>query len=285
MAKTYNDLYLETRRIFRDNGIEAYNLEARLVVAHAAGKPMDKFMRELRLYTTDEMVSTVEAFIARRLAGEPVAYIAGGWEFYGLPILISRDVLIPRIDTEVLAETAIEYINRKKPDARVLDLCCGSGCIGCAIARETTGTRVVMVDNFPAALKIAKKNVALNELSPRITCIEADAKDRPPMLLGSFDLIVCNPPYIPTEDIARLDTSVRSYEPAHALDGGGDGLDFYRSIVLNWKSVVREGGVVMFEVGMNQAEDVKKLMRLSGFKGVQSLPDTAGIERVVLGGV
>ena len=285
MAKTYNDLYLETRRTFRDHGIDAYNLEARLVVAHAAGKTTEKFMQDLRLYTSEEMQKTVESFIARRLSGEPVAYIAESWEFYGLPMEISTDVLIPRMDTEVLVDTALEYISGKKPDARVLDLCCGSGCIGCAIAREATGTRVVLVDNSPAALKIAKNNTRLNELNTRVNCIEANALERPPMLLGSFDLIVCNPPYIPTGDLGSLDDSVRKYEPVHALDGGEDGLDFYRTILQNWKLAIRDGGTMMFEVGINQAEEVKKLMRISGFKDIQSVFDTGEIERVVYGSI
>ena len=285
MAKTYNDLYLETRRIFRDQGIAAYSLEARLVVAHAAGKTTEKFMKDLRLYTSEEMQKTVESFIARRLDGEPVAYIAQSWEFYGLPVEISTDVLIPRMDTEVLVDTALEHISKKKPDARVLDLCCGSGCIGCAIAREATGTRVVLVDNSPEALKIAKNNARLNELNTRVNCIETNALERPPMLLGSFDLIVCNPPYIPTGDLETLDDSVKKYEPVQALDGGEDGLDFYRAILQNWKLAIRDGGTMMFEVGINQAEEVKKLMRISGFKDIQSVFDTGEVERVVYGSI
>jgi protein-(glutamine-N5) methyltransferase, release factor-specific len=285
MAKTYNDLYLETRRIFRDHGIEAYNLEARLVVAHAAGKTTERFMRDLRLYTSEEMQKTVKSFVARRLSGEPVAYIAEGWEFYGLPMEINSDVLIPRVDTEVLVDTALEHISKKKPDARVLDLCCGSGCIGIAIAREASGTRVVLVDNSMEALRIAKNNTQLNELSKRINCIEANALERPPMLLGSFDLIVCNPPYIPTGDMEKLDDSVKKHEPAQALDGGEDGLDFYRAILQNWKLAIRDGGTIMFEVGINQAEEVKKLMRISGFKDIQSVFDTGNVERVVYGSI
>lgn len=284
MAKTYNDLYIETRRTFRDHGIDAYSLEARLVVAHAAKKPMDKFMRELRLYTSDEMLAAVDDCVRRRLSGEPVAYITGNWEFYGVPLEISREVLIPRVDTEVLVDAALRFL-RKKAGARVLDLCCGSGCIGCAISKEMPGCRVVMVDRSTAALKLARRNVLLNELNPRVTCLEADAMERPPMLVGSFDLVVCNPPYIPTGELEGLDDSVKKYEPVQALDGGEDGLMFYRSVLQNWKAVIREGGMLMFEVGAGQAGNVKKLMRLSGFKGVEGIFDTGNIERVIVGKV
>jgi len=282
MPKTYNDHYLETRRILKEAGVSAYSLEARILVAHAAGKPMDKFMRELYYYTADDMEETVAELVNRRLAGEPVAYITGSWEFYGLPMKVSPDVLIPRVDTEVLAETAIESI-RGRSDIRVLDLCSGSGCLGCAIAHEVPTARVVMVDNSPAALRVGKNNVLLNGLSPRVTSVQADVFNPPPSALGSFDLVVCNPPYIPTGDLKDLDPSVRDYEPLSALDGGGDGLDFYRAILKNWKNVIRESGALMFEVGIGQAEEVKKMMLLSGFRAVEGFFDTGGVERVVTG--
>jgi release factor glutamine methyltransferase len=141
----------------------------------------------------------------------------------------------------------------------------------------------VMVDNSAAALRIGKDNVLLNGLSPRVTCIQADVFDSPPSVLGRFDLVVCNPPYIPTGDLKNLDPSVRDHEPLSALDGGEDGLDFYRAILKGWKSVIRGGGFLMFEVGIGQAEEVKKMMLLSGFRAVEGIFDTGGIERVVTG--
>ncbi|MEG1164982.1 MAG: peptide chain release factor N(5)-glutamine methyltransferase, partial [Oscillospiraceae bacterium] len=225
----------------------------------------------------------VDALIERRLAGEPVAYITGDWEFYGIPISVTRGVLIPRVDTEVLADSAISALRGRKMDARVLDLCTGSGCVGCAIAKELPATHVVLADNSRAALGIAKQNVMRNKLNPRVSCIELDAMETPPMMIGSFDLLTCNPPYIPTADIAGLDTSVKDYEPLEALDGGADGLNFYRAIIEKWRNVVRLGGLMLFEVGVGQAEDVIKLMRLGGFKNVESVKDTLGIDRVVFG--
>jgi release factor glutamine methyltransferase len=283
MAKTYNDLYIATRRQLRDAGISAFSLEARLLVACAAGKTTEKLLRDLMLYTSDDTELKLAPMVRRRLSGEPVAYITGEWEFYGIPIQVDRNVLIPRTDTELLVELAVKAARGKKMDARVLDLCCGSGCIGCAIAHELPASRVVMADISPEALSISRKNVQRNNLTPRVTCIEADALAAPPMLVGNFDLVVCNPPYIPTQDIPGLDGSVRDYEPLGALDGGGDGLDFYRAILKNWKGVLRHGGLMLFEVGIGQAEDVRTQMLMSGFLGVECIRDTGGIDRVVMG--
>ena len=285
MPKTYNDIYIEARKKLRDNGIAAHNLEARLIIAHAAGKSMDAFMREINLYTSDAVSDKVTEMIDRRLKGEPVAYITGDWEFYGMPIMVTKDVLIPRIDTEVLVDTAISALKGRKMDARILDLCTGSGCIGCAIARELPATHVVLADISRAALGVAKQNVLRNKLNPRVTCVEIDALAAPPMMLGSFDLLTCNPPYIPKADLAGLDDSVKNYEPSMAFDGGEDGLDFYRAILANWRNVVRIGGLMIFEVGIGQAEEVMKLMRLAGLNNVSCAKDTIGVDRVVCGNV
>jgi release factor glutamine methyltransferase len=155
--------------------------------------------------------------------------------------------------------------------------------VGCAISHELPGARIVMVDISADALSVCRKNVLLNNLSPRVTCIEADVRLPPPMRIGSFNLIVSNPPYIPSAEVRELDPSVRDYEPIWALDGGADGLDFYRTILENWKGLLRGGGRMMFEVGMGQADSVRKLMLWAGFHGVESVEDTAGIPRVVLG--
>lgn len=285
MPKTYNELYLETRRVFRERGISGYNLEARLLVAFTADKPMDRFLREKELYASDDIERELNALIERRLAGEPAAYITSGWEFYGLPFDLEPGILIPRMDTEVLADSAIRTIVANRIDARVLDLCTGSGCVGCAIAHKLPGVRAVLVDSDPKAAKLSRKNAIALGLAARVTCFEGDALGEPASFLGSFDLVVCNPPYIPTGDIASLDVSVREYEPIAALDGGEDGLKFYRAILKSWKPIIREGGALMFEVGINQAEPVKKLMRLAGLKSVGGVLDTGGIERVLYGRV
>ena len=236
----------------------------------------------MRFYATDEVERRAEEMVQRRLAGEPVAYITGVWEFRGLPMEVSRDVLIPRVDTEVLAELAIKYLRGTgRLDARVLDLCSGTGCIGCAIAAELPRVRVVLADVSPEAMEISRRNVSRNGLDGRISFLPADVMKLPPLMTGSFDLVVSNPPYIPTMEILTLDPSVRDYEPVWALDGGEDGLDFYRAILKNWALVIRQGGELMFEVGEDQAERVKDLMRMAGLREARSFPDTQNIQRVV----
>ena len=141
--KTYNDIYLETRNALRASGIEGYTLEARLLVATAAGKSVAELLRDINLYTTAAIDAEVQELTRRRLAGEPVAYITGAWEFYGLPMKVTPDVLIPRMDTELLVTTAKELLLGRKMDARKLDLCCGSGCIACALGHELPATKLV----------------------------------------------------------------------------------------------------------------------------------------------
>ena len=281
--KTYNDIYLQTRNALREHGIEGYSLEARLLVATAAGKTAQELLRDLSLYTTPEMAAKVADLTERRIAGEPVAYLTGAWEFYGLPMVITTDVLIPRMDTELLVDAAKELLNGHKMDARVLDLCCGSGCIACAIGHELPATRLVAVDISANALEVCRKNIAANRLSSRAICMQADATASPPLSMGQFDMIVSNPPYIRSADMRKLDPSVRDFEPSWALDGGKDGLKFYKAIIKYWKALLRPGGYLLFEVGEGQAESVKEMMLTGGFRAVSSKFDTIGVERVVIG--
>ena len=282
MPKTYNELYLHARAALKAAGVESHTLEARLLASRAAGKTKEDFLRDLRLYTSDECEQRLEALLQRRLSGEPLAYITGDWEFYGLPMHITPDVLIPRMDTEVLVDTALKALVGRKMDARILDLCCGSGCIGIALAHELPAAKLLMVDISERALEVARENVRLNRVS-RVATLRADALEKPPMSIGLFDLIVSNPPYVPSFEILTLDSSVRDYEPLGALDGGEDGLMFYRAILRNWIAALRPGGLIMFEVGEDQAASVRALMREQQLQDVFSVQDTAGIDRVVIG--
>ena len=281
--KTYNDIYMTARTILRQHGVESYNLEARILVAQAAGKSIPDLLRDLKLYTTDTVENRVADYLDRRLNGEPVAYITGTWEFYGLPMVVTPDVLIPRMDTELLVDTAKELLIGRNMNARILDLCCGSGCIACALGHELPATKLVAVDISARALEVCRSNVALNRLSSRVLCMQADAAASPPLGIGQFDMIVSNPPYIPAGDILSLDASVRDYEPIWALSGGEDGLKFYKSILKYWKSLLRGGGHLLFEVGEGQAEAVKDMMLAAGFAAADTRKDTLGVERVVIG--
>lgn len=281
--KTYNDIYLAARNVLRQYGVEGYNLEAKLLVARAAGKTLPQLLRDINLYTTGEVEETVLEYTARRLRGEPVAYITGIWEFYGLPISVTPDVLIPRMDTEVLVDAAKSLLLGRKMDARILDLCCGSGCITCSLGHELPATKLVAVDISASALEVCKKNLSQNRLSSRVICMQADATTSPPLGLGQFDMIVSNPPYIPSDEILKLDSSVRDYEPIWALDGGADGLRFYKAIIKYWKSLIKPGGYLLFEVGEGQAQAVSEMLLSAGFDSVSLRKDTIGIDRVVIG--
>ncbi len=283
MPKTYNELYIDLRNRLKAAGVEAATLEASLLVAAAAGKTQAQLLADLRLYTNAEVAGRVEAMAARRLAGEPAAYITGSWGFCGLDLKVDENVLIPRSDTEVLVETALNLSGKSDSELRILDLCTGSGCIGLALARFLPNSHAVLADVSPDALGVAKENVRRCGMGARVVAIEADALAPPPPRLGSFDLITCNPPYIPTAEIAALDASVRDHEPHLALDGGEDGLKFYRAVLGGWKSLLRQSGWLLFEVGETQAEDVEKLMRLAGLRALGRAKDSGGYDRVVYG--
>ena len=282
MAIKYNNLYLDIRHQLRKAGIDAATLEARELVCFGTGKSREELARDGGLYASPELERQVRSLVDRHLAGEPVAYLIGEWEFYGLPLDISPDVLIPRPDTEVLAGQAIEYI-QTLGECRVLDLCAGSGCIGLAVASQVPQARVVLGEYSDAALKVCRQNIRRSGLSGRVVPIQADAREKPERALGEFQCIVSNPPYIPHDDIAGLDTSVKDYEPHLALDGGEDGLDFYQTISGKWKDALVPGGRLYFEVGIGQADSVLRIMRAQGFGDIQVVKDLHGIPRVVFG--
>ena len=282
MAITYNNLYLDLRQRFHKAGMADPTLEARELVCCAAGKSREELSRDGRLYVPAAVEQQVERLAQRHLAGEPVAYLIGEWEFYGLPLDISESVLIPRPDTEVLVEQALSRLQGVS-EPRILDLCAGSGCIGLALAKHLPGSRVVLGELDEGALRICRQNIRRNDLTGRVVSLQMNALEKPPAHLGEFDAIVSNPPYIPDGDIAGLDVSVRDYEPHLALRGGEDGLDFYRAICARWRTALRTDGRLLFEVGVGQADDVLRIMRSCGFGDVEITPDLNGIPRVVSG--
>lgn len=283
MAITYNNLYMDVRQLFRNAGLEGATLEARELVCYASGKTREQLVRDGRLYVPQMIEEQVHQLVQRHLNGEPVAYLIGEWEFFGLPLDISESVLIPRADTEVLAQQAIDYLHTIEGECRVLDLCAGSGCIGLAIASQVKNAHVILGELNEGALRICRQNVRRNGLTGQVMPFQMNALEKPSSQIGEFDCIVCNPPYIPSADIAGLDISVRDYEPHLALDGGDDGLNFYRSVSDQWRDAMHPGSYLFFEVGIGQADDVLRIMRSNGFGDIEIVPDTAGIPRVVYG--
>ena len=227
----------------------------------------------------------LEADLERLCAGEPIQYVLGVAEFCDRRFAVGPGVLVPRPETELLVAEAVRTLQEmdlaRAP--RVLDLCTGSGCIACAIAKELPATRLVAVDISPSALQVCRQNVAANRLHSRVLCMQADALATPPLGIGMFDVIVSNPPYIPSAEIETLDASVRNYEPIWALDGGEDGLKFYRGIIKHWKTVLRPGGLIFFEVGEGQSPAVQDMLLSAGFSETTTRKDSGGMERVVIG--
>ena len=285
MADIYNNLYLDARRELRKAGVEQAQLEARELLCFAADKTREQFLRDLQLYASDAVCERFRELLSRRLAGEPVAYIIGEWEFYGLTLDICRDVLIPRADTETVVERALAFLEGKEGHVRILDLCAGSGCIGLALAHHYPDSTVVLADWSEDALRVSRQNIRRCGMSGQVNTARVNAMDAPPPLLSEFDLIVCNPPYIPTADLDGLDQSVKGYEPHMALDGGEDGLDFYRAIAQKWKIALNAGGKLIFEIGYDQSEQVEAIMAANGYEQIQSFKDPGDHWRVVEGSV
>ena len=281
MAVTYNDLTLDIRRSLRQAGIEAATLEARELVCFAAGKDKARLLRDGALYASPEVEEAAWALARRRLAGEPVAYLIGEWEFYGLPLDISESVLIPRPDTETLAEAAIGWL-RQQEAPRVLDLCAGSGCLGLAIASQVKDARVVLGELSDGALRVCRQNIRRCGLTGRVTAMQLDALRPPLQRLGDFDCIVSNPPYIDAADPHLAEGDVR-FEPLTALVAGDQGLADLAHIIREGRQYLQPGGWMLLEHGWTQGEAVRALFREAGYLDVATCRDYGDNERLTLG--
>lgn len=226
-----------------------------------------------------EFAGSAEAALAlaqRRIAGEPLQYLLGEWEFYGLPVYVGPGVLIPRPDTECLVDHALAFL-KGKPGAAVADLCAGSGCIGLAIAANAPDCTVTAVEYSGEAYTYLQKNIA--RLGGRVQPVQADITAGG---FGKYHLIVSNPPYIRSQVIPTLEREVQQ-EPKMALDGGADGLHFYRAILQHWLPCLQPGGALMVEIGYDQAQAVGDLFRAAGLQRVGVLRDLAQNQRVIYG--
>ncbi len=229
---------------------------------------------------TDERWEQVLSAADRRAAGEPLQYVLGTWDFLDLTLEVGEGVLIPRPETELLCETAAEYLQTIS-HPRVLDLCAGSGCVGLGIASLCPSATVTAVEKSDKAFYYLQRNIRRYP-SLSVTAIQADVLKHTPPYPGTFDAIVSNPPYIPASDLAGLQREVQ-YEPTMALDGGEDGLVFYRAIVNRWIPMLVSGGILAVEIGIGQSEEVSRLFTEAGLKNVHIRCDFAGIPRVVCG--
>lgn len=260
-----------------ENGIEAPDFEA-LQMLQSLGYSKIRIL-EGRGVLTQQQQEQLRQLASRRLEGEPLQYLLGEWEFYGLTLKVGPGVLIPRPDTETLVEAGLSYL-KGRTGCRVLDLCAGTGCVGLAVERSAKNiSALYALEKEEAAFFYLKENLAAYE--SRIMPLHQDGLAPGPEA-DRLDLILCNPPYLTGEDMESLQTEVR-YEPPSALDGGEDGLDFYRRLTAVWKHRLNPGGLLAYEIGMGQQEDVTQILRQEGLEQIHWKEDLSGIVRVVAG--
>ena len=283
MVKKLSELYLEARReLSKIEDKQTASLLARNLLCHVTGKTQEQLLADLELYGSQDVCAAMEQAVQRALSGEPLAYILGQWEFYGMNLIVNDNVLIPRDDTCAVTDLAIKKTLFLDTSPRILDLCTGSGCIGLAIANRVKDARVTLGDVSKGAMEVAKKNIVLQKLSGRVTCMQVDALAEPSAFLGQFDLIVSNPPYITTREMQELPDSVRSFEPHLALHGGDDGLVFYRSIAEKFQKALKPGGYLCFEFGMGQGDAVCEILEMNGYIVLERTRDYNDRERAVI---
>ena len=283
MVKTYSQLYLDARNaLLEKEDPQMATMMARSILCHATGKTRESILMDRDAMATEEACRTMDSCLRRLLKGEPLAYVLGEWEFFGLKLYVNEHTLIPRDDTCAVASLAINQGIFLDKDPRILDLCCGTGCIGLAVASRVKDARVTLADISKEALAVAKKNITLNKLSGRVSCVQAHALAEPAAFLGKFDMIVSNPPYITGDEMKVLPDSVKDFEPHLALYGGEDGLDFYRSIADRYRGALKPGGFLCFEFGEDQGDDICKILESNGYTVLERVKDYNDTERAVL---
>lgn len=277
---TYRDVYDEGVARLAAAGIEEAELDARLLLEFVCGTDRNTLLAHGEREVSEEEYGRYSGFIERRAAHVPLQHLTGEQDFMGLIFLVNKDVLVPRQDTEVLVEEVMKHLH---DGMRILDLCTGTGCVLLSLLHYSNDCEGVGVDLSERALAVARENQ------------ERLRSDRPEMkarflegdlfagLEERFDMIVSNPPYIKTDVIDTLMPEVREHEPVMALDGGADGLVFYRRIAGDAGAYLNGGGMLFFEIGCEQAEDVRSIMEAAGFREVEVVKDFAGLDRVVYG--
>jgi len=289
-----------TGKFLEDAGIENPGKEAELIVSHCFG------IDRLVLYRDNPMIPEdvnirINEFSERRIKREPLQYILGYTEFYGLKIKVGQGVLVPRPETELLAEEAIKVLRGQKAEGggitdssfipsssfNILDLCTGTGCIALSLAREFTDASVYGTDTSEIAITYAKQNAELNGIKKiaflrgnLFEPIEKDLRSQNSNL--KFAMIISNPPYIKSGDIKNLQPEIKDWEPGEALSGGEDGLDYYRKIIPESKNYLNDCGHLMLELGIGQSVALKNIAEDAGFRNITVIKDYAGIERIMI---
>lgn len=281
MYRKIKDLLKIYKSILKGKNFETYTLDVEVLLMYATG------FNKIKLYTDTDYELSLKEFekfknaFERRLKNEPISYIIGKCEFMGLEFFLNKDTLIARADTEILVEKAIEII--KKNNLKfILDIGTGSGAIAISLAKYCENTTICALDINANAILKAIENAKLNQVYERINFSQSDLFENIPQN-AIFEMIVSNPPYIRTDDIYNLEDNVKEYEPIIALDGGKSGVEFYEKITENAYKYLKNGGFLIFEIGFDQANDVKNIMIKNNFEEIEILNDLAGLNRVIYG--
>ncbi len=269
-----------TRGHFDKQQVDDARLTSEILLGHVLSLPRVKLYMDLDRPLTKDELATYRALIQRRLAGEPTQYLVGFREFYGRRFAVDARVLIPRSETELLVEAALRGVKKDEP-TRVLDLCTGSGCVAISIAAERPQASVWATDLMPGPIEVAKQNAEALGVDGRVTFFQGDLFAAVPPD-AKFDVIVSNPPYVKSGEIATLQREVR-HEPAAALDGGADGLVLLRRVVTDALPRLKPGGLLALEMGEDQGEAVRALMTRAGYRDVRIEKDLARHDRLALG--
>lgn len=282
--KTVGELLEATCALFETCGIDSPRLDAEVLLSHVLNTDRLYLYREPDQRLTDQQIAHFYDLVNRRMQREPVAYIIGEKEFWSLSLIVDPSVLIPRPETELLVETAltcIKPLDRQGCCTRILDLGTGSGAIAIALAKETVHAVIIATDNSLAALRVAQKNVVRHRCAQRVHLVCGDwvqpCREKP-----VFHMIVANPPYIPSPEIETLPPEIKDYEPQAALDGGADGLGFYRAWIPIVQRLLLPGGWIAVEIASPHAEFVRSCMHNVGMSQCCILVDLSGQQRVVL---
>lgn len=281
-AADIGGLLRECTRRLAGGGNEEPRFEAEQLVMHVCGVTRSDMVMYPGLPVTAEQQAEVGRCVSRRLSGEPLQYILGEWEFYGLPFKVGRGVLIPRQDTETLAELAVKFAREHLHEGfTAVDLCAGSGCIGITLAKLAK-VPVKLVELSEQAISYLERNITLNGVEALCEAVRGDVLSADTAkALPMFDLIVTNPPYLTAQDMRELQTEVR-FEPETALAGGEDGLDYYLRMIPLWSARLKPGGMLAAEIGMGQQDDVMRIFEEYGM-AARYEKDMCGVIRVIYG--
>ena len=295
------DKLRKAKEFLERSGIKDAGREAELIIAYCLDINRVALYRDNPLIPED-IILKIDSLLKKRAKRQPLQYILGYTEFYGLKIKVGKGVLIPRPETELLVEEAIKVVRSQQfnpplltgnppspPFSKggmggfvsILDLCTGSGCIALALAKEFPDAQVYGTDISEIAIRYAKGNAKLNKIK-NVAFVKGSLFKPVKKSRNTFDLIVSNPPYIKRNDIKNLQIEIKDWEPVKALDGGEDGLDYYRAIIPEAKNYLKECGCLMFELGVSQANSVRKIAEDAGFVNISLIKDYAGINRILI---